>query len=110
VVTGGDGEEVWEQLRDAAQQPPRRLLESCATGLLTLHRDVQDARRDVQELRREVGLSLPPMGVAGDAQLRRATFFQLRASIRYALVAAAGAGATVLANWLATLIGGGNAP
>jgi len=102
VVTGGDGEEVWEQLRDAAQQPPRRLLENCATGLLTLH-------RDVQELRREVGLSLPPMGAAGDAQLRRAAFFHVRASIRYALVAAAGAGATVLANWLATLIGG-NAP
>lgn len=89
------------------------MLQGIADRQLSLQRTVENVaseqhthRADIRELRREVGLSMPPATQQGEQQAKRAALFHMRASFRYALVAAAGGGATVLFDWLAKSIGG----
>ena len=108
---------VVDDLSDAPEPTPTGtklvdVMKRVADRQMSMQRTLQNVsdeqhtmRTDIRELRREVGLSMPPHGAAGEAQARRARIFQVRASLRYALVAAAGAGAPLLADWLSKLFG-----
>lgn len=82
---------------------------SFSSTLERIEREQHAARNDVRELRQTVGLSFPPSAASGgksETVVQRAAAWHLRASLRYAAVAGAGALGTLLVDWLARILGG----